>query len=75
LSEAKVSGKWMQSFRDVLIDRMKTGWGRFVLASYFLPENHVPQRGTNVGVSPYNDDIFVLASRKGLPVAKQESLK
>jgi hypothetical protein len=23
----------MKSFRDVLIDRMKTGWGRFVLAS------------------------------------------
>ncbi len=24
----------MKSFRDDLIDRMKTGWGRFVLASY-----------------------------------------
>ncbi len=23
----------MKSFRDDLIDRMKTGWGRFVLAS------------------------------------------
>ncbi len=27
----KLSG--MKSFRDDLIDRMKTGWGRFVLAS------------------------------------------
>ncbi len=26
----------MKSFRDDLIDRMKTGWGRFVLASYIL---------------------------------------
>jgi hypothetical protein len=25
----------MKSFRDDLIDRMKTGWGRFVLASKF----------------------------------------
>jgi hypothetical protein len=24
----------MKSFRDDLIDRMKTGWGRFVLASF-----------------------------------------
>ncbi len=26
----------MKSFRDDLIDRMKTGWGRFVLASISL---------------------------------------
>ncbi len=26
----------MKSFRDELIDRMKTGWGRFVLASFFI---------------------------------------
>jgi hypothetical protein len=25
----------MKSFRDDLNDRMKTGWGRFVLASFF----------------------------------------
>jgi hypothetical protein len=25
----------MKSFRDDIIDRMKTGWGRFLLASYF----------------------------------------
>jgi hypothetical protein len=25
----------MKSFRDDLIDRTKTGWGRFVLASFF----------------------------------------
>jgi hypothetical protein len=25
----------MKSFRDDLIDRMKTGWGRFVLASEY----------------------------------------
>ncbi len=27
----------MKSFRDDLIDRMKTGWGRFVLASKYIP--------------------------------------
>ncbi len=27
----------MKSFRDDLIDRMKTGWGRFVLASHKEP--------------------------------------
>jgi hypothetical protein len=27
----------MKSFRDDLIDRMKTGWGRFVLASFSTP--------------------------------------
>jgi hypothetical protein len=27
----------MKSFRDDLIDRMKTGWGRFVLASHLPP--------------------------------------
>jgi hypothetical protein len=27
----------MKSFRDDLIDRMKTGWGRFVLASLYPP--------------------------------------
>jgi hypothetical protein len=28
----------MKSFRDDLIDRMKTGWGSFVLASYVRRE-------------------------------------
>ncbi len=31
----------MKSFRDDLIDRMKTGWGRFVLASLFCQRGKV----------------------------------
>jgi hypothetical protein len=32
----------MKSFRDDLIDRMKTGWGRFVLASLLKAYPMVP---------------------------------
>jgi len=31
----------MKSFRDDLIDRMKTGWGLFVLASCKIPAGWV----------------------------------
>jgi hypothetical protein len=37
-----LSGK--KSFRDDLIDRMKTGWGRFVLASKKLAALHATGR-------------------------------
>jgi hypothetical protein len=43
----------MKSFRDDLIDRMKTGWGRFVLASDKLSqaEKLSRQNITKIGIS------------------------
>jgi hypothetical protein len=34
----------MKSFRDDLIDRMKTGWGRFVLASFIQHVQYIRER-------------------------------
>ena len=54
----------MKSFRDELIDRMKTGWGRFVLASDNIENGETPESGRKTPISSETFNIENLQLQK-----------
>jgi hypothetical protein len=58
----------MKSFRDDLIDRMKTGWGRFVLASE-KPGNEISEVWEISLPCPVPDFIYPVFARQADIVA------